>query len=477
MRNRRSRDLYTAVVVAFLLTRVLFYLITTAGEYRLFKSYGDDVREQSLGDLYRNRDIEYPHLAVGFGAVVGWVADHSPGFLKHTVRLRPNKFEIPYAEESEAQHDADDQYEATLGLVLFIVDAWCFWLVFAIARRIYPSDSPPVRALRLFAYVLFTSSCGLILFDRQDLVLAWVALLAVWCLAADYARLGYAVLAFGAAYKLIPVLLLPVWCIAGATAKCPPGVTPLRWVLGIGKEAVIAGAMLAAWPLLTYFCGGGERGFLYLTWHTKRGLQLEAPAAFPVLLVDSTVEFGSSYGSFNLRGELPDRVARFMGLMMPLSSLAGMAVAARGFWQRRDGRDLVPWAVVSAMLIWLAFIAFNKVGSPQYMLWIAPLAPLLPWRTLTEWKWAAVLLLGFFDTMVIYPCRYRADLVGDVLYEDPRTWYGPSTFGVVLLGIKSVIVVACSVAYFAIAWRMSRGLRASTGEIDSRQGSNAKPGD
>ena len=65
-----------------------------------------------------------------------------------------------------------------------------------------------------------------------------------------------------------------------------------------------------------------------------------------------------------------------------------------------------------------------------------------------------MLLVGLFVTMLIYPCRYKPDLVGEILYEDPRTWRGPNTFGVVLLGIKSVIVFACSVWYFAIAWRM-----------------------
>ena len=60
LRSRRPGTLYSAVFVAFALTRILFFLITTGGEYRLFKSYGDDARSTSVEDLYRNRDIEYP---------------------------------------------------------------------------------------------------------------------------------------------------------------------------------------------------------------------------------------------------------------------------------------------------------------------------------------------------------------------------------------------------------------------------------
>jgi len=459
LRNRRPSTLYGLVILTFLLSRILFYLITTAGEYRLYKSYGDDARSTSLADLYSNRDIEYPHLGVAFGAAVGFVADHSPGFLKYTVRLRPNKFEQPYNEEPQERRDLDDQYEAALGVVLFAIDASCLWLVFAIARRAYPNDGPFERARRLFLYVLFTGGCGLILYDRQDLVVAWLALLALWCLAADRPRLGYVVLAVGAAYKLIPALLLPVWVIAAATAACGPGASFGRWVRTIVFEAAIAGAILALWPALTYFAGGGERGFLYLTWHSRRGLQLEAPAAFPVLLADRSVEFGSSYGSFNLRGETPDRVAKLMGLLMPLTALLGMGVAARGLWITRGERNRIPLVAASCMLIWLAFVAFNKVGSPQYLMWIAPLVPLLALNTRAERKWAFVLLVCIFDTMLIYPCRYKRDLVGDILHEDPRTWSGPTPFGVFLLGIKSLTMVICSVWYAAIVWTAGGGPR------------------
>jgi hypothetical protein len=466
LRTRRPSTLYAALLITFLLTRILFVLITTAGEYRLFKSYGDDVRRESIPDLYANRDIEYPQLAVGFGAVVGWVADHSPGGLKHIVRLRPNKLEEPYTEETAEQHDVDDQYEAALAVVLLVFDAWCLWLVFAIARRVYPDEAPWRRAGRLFLYGMFTGFCGLILFDRQDLLVAFAALVAMWFLAAGRPRFGYAVLALGAAYKLVPILLLPVWVIAAATVLAGPRPSFARWLRFIVVEALIAGTILAVWPILTYTHGGGERGFLYLTWHSKRGLQLEAPAAFPVLLVDDSVEFGASYGSFNLRGERPDRVAKWMGLMMPLTALACVGLAFQGFTRplpptpspKRGGGEfpaLMPFVIQMSVLLWLAFITFNKVGSPQYLLWIAPLIPLLPLRTRSEFGWLLLMLVAFIANMLIYPCRYKPDLVGDILYEDPRTWRGPTAFGVVLLGIKSVSLFVGCLWFAAIAWRSS----------------------
>jgi hypothetical protein len=457
LRNRRPATLYTAAIVVFLISRIVFFLITTAGEYRLYKSYGDDARATSLAELYRNRVIEYPHLGVAFGAAVGFVADHLPDGCKHLVRLRPNKWEWPYAEEPQDQRDADDQYEAALGLTLFALDAWCLWLVFAIARRVYPDETPLIRVGRLLVYSVSVGLCGLILFDRQDLVVAWLGLLALWCLTVSRPRPGYAALVIGAAYKMVPALLLPVWVIAAATVRCGSKPSFIRWVRLIVLEAVIAGTILSLWPLLTYAFGGEERGFLYLTWHSKRGLQLEAPAAFPVLLADPTVEFGSSYGSFNLRGDLPDRVAKVKGVLMPLTALGCLVISARGFWNALPAAPtllaLMPHVIRSTMLLWVTFIAFNKVGSPQYLLWVSPLVPLMPMRSWSERGWVLLLAFAMLDTMIIYPCRYSEDLVGPFLHDNPLTWRGPNTLGVVLLGIKSITLVACSMWLAVLVWR------------------------
>lgn len=456
LRSRSPFTLYALVLVTFLFSRALFFLITTAGEYQLYKRYGDAVRRTSLEQLYLSDNIEYPHLGVGFGAIVGDVADRLPNWCRNIVRLRPNKLDLEYQEEPQDKRDADDQYEAALGFVLFALDAWCLWLVFAIVQRAYPLEAPLTRAARLFGYVLVTSPCGLILYDRQDLVVAWLALLAIRALGAGWPRLGYAILVVGTAYKLVPALLLPVWVIATATMKCGPNRSLGRWVGRIAVEALIAAVMLSAWPALTWEFGGGERGFHYLTWHSKRGMQLEAPASFPILLADSTVEFGTSYGSFNLRGELPDRVAKFMGLLMPLAALASMAIAARGFFRAAKPasyQSLIPHVVASSLLIWVAFIAFNKVGSPQYLIWVAPLVPLLPLRTWGERGWAILFLIANLDTMLIFPCFYKHELVGPLLSEDPLTWRGPTSVGVFLLGIKSVTLILCTLWLGARTWR------------------------
>jgi len=454
LRRQRPSYLYAAVIVAFVIFRCLLFAITTAGEYRLFKDYGDAVRKSSLDELYRTRDIEYPQLAVAFGSLVGLASDCLPDWTKHLVRLRPNKWEEPYTHESQAEHDEQDRYEAALGFVLFGIDAWCLWLVYAIARRIYPNDEPLARAGRMLGYVVTTGACGLILYDRQDLLVGWLALLALWALATGRPRLGYAILAAGAAYKLVPALLLPVWVMAAAAVKCGPNEPRGRFFSTMLGEAAIAALVLAAWPLLTYTFGGGERGFHYLKWHSQRGLQLEAPAAFPVLILDPASELGQGYGSFNLRGELADRTAKLLRLLMPLAALIAMGVSSRGFLAIKRGYAAVaPHVVASSLLIWVAFITFNKVGSPQYLIWVAPLVPLLPLRRRPERLWAVLILLAMIATTLIFPCRYNSDLIGKLVNGDPITWSGPTPLGVILLGVKSLTLLVATAWLAVLVWR------------------------
>ncbi|QDU23067.1 hypothetical protein [Urbifossiella limnaea] len=445
----RPAALYAALVVGFLLVRAGLWAVTTAGEYRLYRDYADAARTTGVAELYRTRTVEYPHLAVLFGVAPGWLADRLPGWAPLLVQTRYYKTLPPYTEESAAAREAGDRYEVALGLVLFGVDAASLALVWLVARRVYPDDSTAARVGRLALYVLLTASVGAILFDRQDPVVAFVALLAVWALTACRPRLGYAVLVLGAAYKLVPVLLLPAWVFAAAAAR------PGRFWRSVVLEALIAGAMLAAWPALTYLFGGGERGFQYLTYHSARGLQLEAPIAWPVFLLDPGAHVGAGYGSFNVTGALAARGAELAKWLMVLSVPLTVVLMARGFWRASHTRPttaaLVPHVVAASLLVWFAFITANKVGSPQYLHWVMPLVPLLPLRSRAERWWAALVLLAGGLTTLIFPCFYRWTY-GDDLPTVPATWAGPIPATLFLLAARSVTLVSTTAWLGWLVW-------------------------
>jgi uncharacterized membrane protein len=54
-----------------------------------------------------------------------------------------------------------------------------------------------------------------------------------------------------------------------------------------------------------------------------------------------------------------------------------------------------------------AFIVFNKVGSPQFIIWLAPVVIAGLTHHWDRWKVPAMLLMGIaFTTFVIYPLFY-----------------------------------------------------------------------
>ena len=461
--TRHPARLTAALILAFLVLRAVLFEATVAGEYRLYRDYGDAARATSLADLYRTRDVEYPQLAVEFGAVAGIIADALPRGVDRLVGWRPNKFEEPYLSETAEEHEAGDRYEVGLGIVLFAVDVACLVLVYFIARKTYPNEGRRARIGRLVGYAVATGLLGLILYDRQDLVCGFFALLALLALAHGRSAIGYALLTVGTGYKLVPALLLPIWVLATAVVRAGPGATPVRYLRAVVIEAVIAGLILTAWPVLAYTFGGQDRAFFFLTFHKDRGLQLEAPVGWPVLLIDPSTEVGHSFGSFNMRGEVADAVAKPLKAAMLLSVALGTAITLRGFWRvvrlhsalRTPYSALLPQVVAGSLLVWLGFIVTNKVGSPQYLMWVAPLVPLLPLRTAGERWWAGLFAVALILTSAVFPCAYKY-VVGPLVKDDPPTWAGPIPACEFLLAARSVTLIVVTFWLAVSLWRSPR---------------------
>lgn len=439
---------YAAFVVGFLVFRAALFAFTAAAEYALYKDYGDAARTAGVAELFRTRNVEYPQLAVLFGSLAGAVADALPEWAAHLRDWRPDP----------SRGHAHEKYEVGLGVVLFAVDVSCLVLVYVIARRVYPDEGPLARLGRLVVYTVLTGAIGLILYDRQDLVVAWFGLLAVFAFLAGPPVIAYALLVVGTAYKLVPVLLLPVFVLAAAAVRAGPGASAGRYFRAVVVEAAVGAAVLALWPAVTYWLGGGDRAFVFLTFHADRGLQLEAPAAWLVLLADpSGTQVGHSFGSYTLRGGLSDRVAKGCSVAMALGVALASLVAARGFWRiASSGSAAVPGLgshlLASSLLVWLVFILTNKVGSPQYMLWVAPLAPLLPLRAWGGWVWAALLLAVCVLTSLIFPTLYP-DVRGPHIHADPDTYAGPTPLCLFLLAAKSVTLAVVTLWLAVRVWR------------------------
>jgi hypothetical protein len=101
-------------------------------------------------------------------------------------------------------------------------------------------------------------------------------------------------------------------------------------------------------------------------------------------------------------------------LMQPLLIAAALLVAGLIFWalhtgKRNGGADRTELLLLGALALATAFVVFNKVGSPQFMVWLSPAVAVglaYGWRA---WRVPATLLIGIgVLTFVVYPLFYDA---------------------------------------------------------------------
>jgi uncharacterized membrane protein len=205
---------------------------------------------------------------------------------------------------------------------------------------------------------------GPITLNSFDLWPALLATAAVALLARGRDTSGAALLGLAAAAKLyaaiaLPVLLVHAWRRDGRRAA-------LRSLLGF------CAAVVVVWGPFAALAPGGLR--YSLRTQASRGLQIESLWASLLAVAHRAgaytahVTIGKPY-SIDLGGTLPHALALGSTLVVLAAAALVWACYAAG---PPTLERLLP-AVAAAVL---AFVAFGRVLSPQYLLWLVPLVPL-----------------------------------------------------------------------------------------------------
>ena len=243
-------------------------------------------------------------------------------------------------------------------------------------------------AARLFGTIALVAIAPLLLgsvvLSRFDLWPAALVAAALAALMAGRLRLGHVLLAVGIAAKLWPGVLVPlafayVWKARGRREA----------LLCLGVLAAVVGAIVL--PFVVIAPGG--------VWHSvvrqaTRPLQVESLGA--ALLVASHHVFGtgvtmvSSHGSQNLGGHASGLIGAALTILQGFA-LLGIWIA---FARRSASRDdLVRFGAAAVV----AFVGLGKVLSPQFLIWLIPLVPLVRrWSAWTLFVGALVLTQSWF---------------------------------------------------------------------------------
>ena len=141
------------------------------------------------------------------------------------------------------------------------------------------------------------------------------------------------------------------------------------------RVVVVAGAVVSAAIVgVALLLGSGANVFSFVTQQTGRGLQVEAPVTTLWLWLaragvpGTQVYYDQQILTYQVLG---GGVAATAAAMTPVLAVAVAAVAALGVWAVRRGVPATQLLAPLALAIVTTLIAFNKVGSPQFISWLA----------------------------------------------------------------------------------------------------------
>jgi uncharacterized membrane protein len=254
-----------------------------------------------------------------------------------------------------------------------------------------------LRPAAAFYVALAPVLAGSLILSRFDLWPALLATAALGALLADRHRLGWSLLAFAVAAKLWPLVLVPpalVWSRSRRRAR-----------------DALAGAIVLALVVVPFALLAPHGLWESLRDQASRPLQVESLGA-SFLTTFGRPRIVTTHGSQNVVGH--GGLAALFVLAQGCALIALWAGFARG---PATAERLLRYSAACVC----AFVVFGKVLSPQYLLWLIPLVPLVRGRR--GLVATALLTAALVLTQVWFPQRYFAyaldfRLAGVVLARD-----------------------------------------------------------
>jgi hypothetical protein len=349
-------------VVSWTVLHVGFYKNKQIIDTPVYQHYGNLIADGKVP--YRDFDVEYPPGALPIFAL--------PGLAKHG-------------------HDQQVSagFRRAFETLMWMCGALALAAMAVVLRQLRRSNVEVWLPL-LFA-ALAPLLLGSVILSRFDLWPAAIVAAALAALVSGRLRTGHMLLGLGVTAKIYPAVFVPlgvayVWKRAGRREA----LTCLALALG-----VVAAVFL---PFVFLSPGG--------VWHSisvqlSRPLQVESLGAALLLVSHHVFGFGlageTSHGSQNVAGT----AAAVLAVVTSIVQVAVLLWIWLAFARGAGTREALVRSTAAALC---AFVALGKVLSPQFLIWLIPIVPLVRGR---RGLWGSALLAAALVlTQVWFPFRY-----------------------------------------------------------------------
>lgn len=283
-------------------------------------------------------------------------------------------------------------------------------------------------------WLLFTGVMGVLAFSRIDGVTAPLVLMA---------------LAFGLSSPGASTALLAV----GAWIKVWPVAVVTALLIAVRRRATVLAAGVAVSlgaGLLAVVLNWGPHVLDFLGFQGNRGMQAEATFSLPWMWLAALGLNGTravqnvAIGSLEVQGPGTEVMA---GLMQPLlvvavGAVAALALAGLRTVARRDG-DRTALMLWTALSLTAVLIVFNKVGSPQFVLWLGPVVAAGLAHDWIAWRRAAWLVMATAAvTLLVFPVLFQAIVHAQVHAVLVLTVRDLLLLAVLVLGVSRLVRIA-----------------------------------
>ena len=262
------------------------------------------------------------------------------------------------------------------------------------------------RVLAAWYWLGFLLLLGPVALYRIDTITVPLAIMGgLWLVGRPW--LGATLLAVATWVKVWPAALLAAAFVA----------LRRRWAV-LGAAAAVSAIVV----LCVAGAGGLPHLFGFIGDQAGRGLQIEAPVNAVYLWLaalgvgDAWIYYDPKMLTFHATGPQVDVVIAAMTPLLLITIVAILTLGAVKAWRGASFAALFPALSLSLVT---ALIVVNKVGSPQFYLWIV--APLALGLVIDRARWWRIAILGLVVaalTQLVYPILYR----GLMVVPAPEVW-------------------------------------------------------